>query len=40
MPLWQSGIDKTAVLERLPLFARLSRKELQRLRRTERSALA
>ena len=33
MPLWQSGIEKTAVLERLPLFAGLSRKELQRIGR-------
>ena len=33
MPLLQARIDRTAVLERLPLFAGLSRKELQRISR-------
>jgi CRP-like cAMP-binding protein len=33
MPLWQSRIDKVAVLERLPLFAGLSAKDLERIGR-------
>ena len=33
MPLWRSRINKVAVLERLPLFAGLSGKELERIGR-------
>ena len=33
MPLWRSRINKMAVLERLPLFAGLSGKELERIGR-------